>query len=359
MNDKVISRTIESEIKKGSFPGCVLLVGINDEIVIHKPYGLADIYTEKKMIRNTVFDLASLTKPLATSLCIAHLIDYGKLSLDQPLGSLIDEFRSTDKADITIDMLLRHTSGLPAYIEYYKQITSNQTDSIHQLRALLLKQSLENTPDLVQNYSDLGFMILSWIIERVSGTRVDEFSRTHIYEPLGIRSLFFIDLLRDENIRIDKSLCFAATQNCPWRKKMLIGEVDDDNTWAVGGVDGHAGLFGDALGVHLVCRELLKALNNRSAILPNDIIQALVAKKGKFEMVAGFDTPAKRNSSAGRFFSSRSIGHLGFTGTSFWIDPDTTLIVVFLTNRVHPNRENDGIKKFRPKLHDIIASELL
>jgi len=257
-------------------------------------------------------------------------------------------------------MLLRHTSGLPAYKEFYKSILPQDMDSKTRLRNLLICEPLENKMDQVQVYSDLGFMILAWVIETVTPHCLNHYVARSIYRPLNLDALFFIDLLNLESPDQIGNPHFAATQKCPWRKKVLIGEVDDDNAWAVGGVDGHAGLFGNAVSVHRVCKEILDALLDRDpVILSSGVIQTFIKKKNNFEMVAGFDTPAKHKSSSGIGFSHSSIGHLGFTGTSFWIDPETSLIVVFLTNRVHPLRDNEGIKKFRPKLHDLITSQLL
>jgi CubicO group peptidase (beta-lactamase class C family) len=211
-----------------------------------------------------------------------------------------------------------------------------------------------------QVYSDLGFMVLSWIIERTGGRRLDEFVYEQIYSPLGIEDLFFLPLGPDTR-RLDS--CrekLAATQDCPWRKRVLKGEVDDDNAWAAGGIEGHAGLFGTAEAVHDLCLEIMNAVQNKSTnVLSSDIIRNLASGKNQFEMTAGFDTPAKKNSSSGRYFSASSLGHLGFTGTSFWMDPKNSFLVVFLTNRVHPLRSNMGIKEFRPRLHDLLVTHLL
>ena len=203
-------------------------------------------------------------------------------------------------------------------------------------------------------------MVLSWIIETIACMRLDRFVSREIYSPLEIDDLFFIDLDL-KNAKLNKyRQKIVATQKCPWRKKLLVGEVDDENAWAVGGIEGHAGLFGDAGSIYKLCCEILNALVNKpTKVLAPDVIQAFVQKKNQNDMVAGFDTPSKKNSSSGRFFSSSSVGHLGFTGTSFWIDPEISLIIIFLTNRVHPLRANEGIKKFRSQIHDLIYSELI
>ncbi len=360
MFDKIISKTINKAIDQGIFPGAVLLCGLNDQIVFHNAFGKANLYAGKKMMTQSVFDLASLTKPLATTLAISDLIKKKQLNLDQSIGSIIDEFDGTDKQDVTIDMLLRHTSGLPAYKEFYKAILPQDNESKNRLRALLIREPLENKMNRVQLYSDLGFMILAWGIETLTRNRLNHYVINNIFKPLKLETLFFNNLLNTESPNQITNCHFVATQKCSWRNKLLVGEVDDDNAWAAGGIDGHAGLFGDAISVYGLCKEILNAvLDKHPAVLSPQVIKTLVKKKNNFEMVAGFDTPAKANSSAGMGFSPSSIGHLGFTGTSFWIDPETALIIVFLTNRVHPLRDNEGIKRFRPKLHDLITSELL
>jgi CubicO group peptidase (beta-lactamase class C family) len=360
MDESRISKEIEQAIMQGVFPGAVLLCAVNQEIVFHESYGMADIFEKRKMRKDSIFDLASLTKPLATTLAISRLIEKDQVFLDQKIGSILKEFKKTDKADITIDMLLRHTSGFPAFREYFKKIIKTNKNPRQYLRYLLTREPLENKINEKQVYSDLGFMVLSWIIEEQTCQRLDHFVLNHIYSPLEIDNLFFIDL-DQKNEALDKYRHkIVSTQQCPWRKKILAGEVDDDNAWAVGGIEGHAGLFGDAVSIYKLCCEILNVLLNKpTRVLAPDIINALVKKKNHNDMAAGFDTPSKENSSSGRYLSKSSVGHLGFTGTSFWIDPEIQLIIIFLTNRVHPLRSNTGIKKFRPKIHDLIYAWLI
>jgi len=355
-----IREAVEEAISKGVFPGAVLLCALDHRIVFHDAFGMADLFENRKMQKHSIFDLASLTKPLATTLAISKLMEKGKLSLDQQIGTILAEFQNSDKARITIDMLLRHRSGFPAHRHYYLDILHSGKEPRPYLRDLLMKEPLESIIGEKEVYSDLGFMVLAWIIERVSGQQLDRFVSHEIYAPLGIDRLFFMELNRErEKFKLWQGQ-FAATQQCPWRKRVLRGEVDDDNAYAVGGIEGHAGLFGDALSVYRLCSEILKVLQGKpSTVLAKDIIKTFVKKDKGFERVAGFDTPSKHESSSGRFFSESSIGHLGFTGTSFWIDPENGLIIVLLTNRVHPSRSGEGIKKFRPRIHDLIQVELM
>jgi CubicO group peptidase (beta-lactamase class C family) len=154
---------------------------------------------------------------------------------------------------------------------------------------------------------------------------------------------------------------FAATEQCPWRKKLLSGQVHDENAYVVGGVQGHAGLFGTAADLHKLLFELLSAYHeHRSAThFRPDLVRLFFRRLPGTDKALGFDVPAANNSSAGKYFSVNSVGHLGFTGTSFWMDLDRSIIVILLTNRVHPNRESAAIKAFRPKLHDTVMESLL
>ncbi len=360
MDKKIISSKIEQAVTEGIFPGAVLLCAVNEDIIFHESFGMADIFEERRVERDALFDLASLTKPLATTLALSRLIKNNEIFSDQTIGSILGEFQGTDKAKITIDMLLRHTSGFPAYREYYKKIVQNRGNPRQYLRRLLVSEPLENRPGECQVYSDLGFMVLSWIIETICCQRMDYFVYKEIFTPLGINDLFFIDLtLKDKKLKKHQQK-IVATQQCPWRKKILSGEVDDENAWAVGGVEGHAGLFGNAVSLHKLCCEILNALQNKpTKVLSSDIIKALAQKNPHHRMAAGFDTPSKENSSSGRYYSKSSIGHLGFTGTSFWMDPETSVIVILLTNRGHPVRSNEGIRKFRGQIHDLIYSQLI
>ncbi len=358
-SDKII-KFMENAVLDAVFPGAVLLCGLDREIIFHQAFGHADIFEKRPMHRDTIFDLASLTKPLATTLAIAKLVEEGSIFPDLAMGSVLPEFASTEKSGITIDMLLRHRSGLAAHRKYYREIMQAGRQSQPMLRTLLAREPLEYGIDECQVYSDLGFMVLSWIAEHVSGIRLDRFVRERIYLPLGIERLFFPETARRDFFISEYNNNFASTQKCPWRRKVLTGEVDDENAWAAGGIEGHAGLFGDAQSVFMLCCEILDALKGeRTKVLPARIIQQFASRKDTDEMAAGFDTPSKQNSSSGRYFSGSSIGHLGFTGTSFWIDPETSFVVILLTNRVHPSRSNQAIRRLRPEIHDIVYTQLV
>lgn len=363
-----VARQMQRAVNSKVFPGAVLLVSYMDEVIFHEPFGLADIGSGQLMRIESLFDLASLTKPLATALCVMKLVQCSALSVDQRLGQILNESSGTDKADITVDQLLRHTSGFPAHRPFYERVVATPEPLRRGfMRELLLQEPLVAKPGERQIYSDLGYMLLAWVVESVSGSQLDQFACKQIYEPAGIKDLFFMRIDNRSQVACEKSnSClknirrFVSTERCPWRKKIVRGEVHDDNAWAVGGVDGHAGLFGTASAVWSLLIELMHLLHGReSGLIDRELLKAFLTKKGSGEMVAGFDTPSLSGSSAGRYFSSESVGHLGFTGTSFWMDPLKSLIVVLLSNRVHPSRENQKIKAFRPEIHDMIVEALL
>ncbi|MCF8093366.1 MAG: beta-lactamase family protein [Desulfotignum sp.] len=353
MNCNPVYDMMAQGVADGVFPGGVLLCARGSDIFFFEAFGLADLAQKRQMKKDAVFDLASLTKPLATSAAMMVLVQEGRLGLHTCLAEVLPGAVAPDKAKITMEMLLRHTSGLPAHRAFHP-IIADLADPGQALIDAVLAEPLENSPGSRQVYSDLGFMLLCHVIETVTQQGLDQFVRDRVYTPLGIRDLFFIHL-GTKDVPKDRDR-LVSTRNCPWRGRVLTGEVEDENAWAAGGAQGHAGLFGDALSIHTLCLEIMQAIEQQpTRVLDPATAAAFVKKYPGQTLVAGFDTPSRTGSSAGRFFSSRTVGHLGFTGTSFWMDPDSGLVVVLLTNRVHPSRSNQKIKKFRPAVHDCIA----
>nr|WP_319395093.1 serine hydrolase domain-containing protein [uncultured Desulfobacter sp.] len=355
-----IDNAMADAVATGVFPGGVLLWANKNRILYHKAFGVTDIRFGTPVTLDTIFDLASLTKPLATALAVADLISSGLLSQHTRLKEILPAACGTDKARITMDMLLRHRSGLPAHRPYFKSLSDPVPGMAarKELRHLILSEPLEYEPGSKEVYSDLGFILLAWVVERLSGLRLDAFVNKKIFAPLNICDLFFNPLGSDVpgGLKNKNSLVFAATSHCPWREKMIVEEVEDENAWAAGGIEGHAGLFGTAEGVHRLCCRILSTLESQASnLMDHVVIQDFVDRKNGTMRPAGFDSPSEENASSGHFFSKRSVGHLGFTGTSFWIDPDNGLIAILLTNRVHPSRGNIEIRKFRPRIHDLIV----
>lgn len=348
-----ITCLMEQGIKDRVFPGAVLLCAGRQDILYHRAFGVADLQTQRPVTTSDLFDLASLTKPLATAMAMMVLVQEQQLELDVCLKDLLPVTAGTPKAGITLDMLLRHTSGLPAHREYFRQAV-DQPDPLQAMDRLVLSEPLTSLPGVNQVYSDLGYMLLDRVIREVTQTRLDRFVQNHVYQPLGIEDLFFIDPAAPSVPEVHSRL--VSTQNCPWRGRVLKGEVEDENAWVSGGIQGHAGLFGTAAAIYRLCLEILQAMEQHSPRVLNPKVTAgFIRKYPGHTLVAGFDTPSRTGSAAGRYFSPRTVGHLGFTGTSFWIDPENGRIVILLTNRVHPSRANQKIRKFRPEIHDCIA----
>jgi CubicO group peptidase (beta-lactamase class C family) len=355
-----IDNAMADAVATGVFPGGVLLWANKNHILYHKAFGVTDIRFGTPVTVDTIFDLASLTKPLATALAVADLISSGRLCQNTYLKDVLPAASGTDKARISMDMLLRHRSGLPAHRPYFKSLPGPVPGMAAQklLRRLVLAEPLEYAPGSKEVYSDLGFILLAWVVETLSGLRLDTFVNKRIFAPLNINDLFFNPLGSDVPgaVKNKNDLVFAATSHCPWREKMILGEVEDENAWASGGIEGQAGLFGTAAAVHRLCYQILRALENKAGkVIDPYVIQCFADRNNGTMRPAGFDSPSEENASSGHFFSKRSVGHLGFTGTSFWIDPDNGLIAILLTNRVHPSRENVEIRKFRPRIHDLIV----
>ncbi len=349
---KKIDDLMRNAVCRNVFPGGVLLVSKKESILFFEAYGYANIFSRKIMTRDTIFDLASLTKPLATTLAVISLIQQKKLKLDQYLGTVLPLFKKSDKGNIKIKDLLCHQSGFPDYRPYYEKLCKlSFKERKTALKGFLAKESLQSLPGKTALYSDLGFMILGLVVESVSGMRLDHFVTDLIYRPLGIYDIFFIDLCLGFRHGF-----FAATEFCPWRNLLLEGVVHDENAYAMGGIAGHAGLFGTAGGLYILLKELLSVFQGSkiSKVFRKELLVEFFKRRNNTDRTYGFDTPSPTKSSSGIYFSKKSVGHLGFTGTSFWMDIDDSIIIILLTNRVHPLRDNNRIQAFRPELHNAV-----
>jgi CubicO group peptidase (beta-lactamase class C family) len=347
-----VDRLMQNAIAEGIFPGGVLLVAYGSDAVFQAAYGQANLFTGEKITDHTIFDLASLTKPLATTLAVMNLVQSGHLSLDQTLGMLLPGFEDSDKGRVRIEALLRHTAGYPAYRPYYKLLMRLPPDRRKErLRELLLNEPLEVRVERKAVYSDLGFMVLGAVIEAVTGEDLARFVTEAIYQPMGLKSLRFAPTAEGP-----PQGRFAATELCPLRHTLLMGVVHDENAYAMGGIQGHAGLFGHANDILTLLLALRNAHLGRSdsAMFSTDQVRCFLGRPMGEDRPMGFDVPSAIGSSAGRFFTPNSVGHLGFTGTSFWMDLTQEVIVILLTNRIHPHRFSTGIRNFRPRLHDEI-----
>ncbi|HMK64879.1 MAG TPA: serine hydrolase domain-containing protein [Thermodesulfobacteriota bacterium] len=356
-----INDFLETAVEEGVFPGADLLVGLGETVLLHNKYGSATLVPEQEpLLNNTIFDLASLTKPLATTLGIMALAEGGRLTLDRPFHPKEYPFLNPKISGMTVRHLLAHSSGLPAYQPYFERL-ENETG----IKKVILQDWIRREPETVQpgtrtEYSDLGFMALDWIFSEITGEDLDGWLRKNIYLPLGLTRLGF----RPISISgVPDPGRYAPTENCPWRRKILRGEVHDENAYALGGISGQAGLFGTAFEIFKLIRTLKKAYDQPrgSHLFNGKLVRQFWTRQTlplNTSRALGFDTPSETDSSAGRFFSRLSVGHLGFTGTSFWLDLEKDLLIILLTNRVHPTRANQKIKTFRPLVHDLIYQQV-
>ena len=352
-----LSDIMEAGIREGIFPGGVLQVCAGGKTVHRSACGVTSVIPPGKSVTNdTCFDLASLTKVLATTPLVLDLIRRGRLGLSDRAGDFIPGYRGRGRSKITIAHLLEHSSGLPDWRAYYEEVAAAHGGAwlktlrgYRAVREMAAAQTPEAPPGKRTLYSDLGFILLDWIVEIAVGKPTDVLFQQRIARPLGLKSLFYVDLKKPFRTR---RRMFAATERCPWRGRTLVGEVHDDNAFAMGGVSGHAGLFGDSGSVVRVAAAWLDSFRGRASIFPPELTRRFWRRSevpGSTRTL-GFDTPQ-----AGSRLGPRAVGHTGFTGTSLWIDPDRELVVVLLTNRVHPSRENEGIKEFRNKVHDLVV----
>jgi CubicO group peptidase (beta-lactamase class C family) len=309
---------------------------------------------------DTIFDLASLTKIVATTTLVMQSLDNGRLGLDDPVGRWIPEWRGADREHVTIRDLLAHSSGLTAYLPFYRDHRGRV-----EFQPAICALPLEYAPRSRTIYSDLGFMLLAFILEdaqppapgfRGAPGSIDQ-SRSFATQFHRLASFFTSEPLRFNPPRSWRERT-APTELDPWRGRMLVGEVHDENTWALGGAAGHAGLFGTAAAVGAFARTVLRTITGDSPLTAPATITEFIRRTDVpgSSRALGWDTMLP-TSSCGTRMSPTAIGHTGFTGTSLWIDWERDLYVVFLTNRVHPTRANERIKQIRPRLHDAIVSE--
>jgi CubicO group peptidase (beta-lactamase class C family) len=304
-----------------------------------------------------MYDVASLTKPIVTTTAAMMLVQQDRLDLDQSVANYLPEFALAAKSDpdpswrsqVTVRMLLLHDSGLPAHRDFYKEAKGHDA-----IIALALTEPLVRKPGTQTEYSDIGFILLGEIIDRLTGGGLDAFAKQEIFEPLGIDHSMFHPSRR---LRAD----IAPTEMDPaLRKRLVWGEVHDENAWAMGGIAGHAGLFSTAKDVAAFAQMILNGgIYAHLRLVPRAVIAEFTARQtiGNSARALGWDVPVQPSSS-GRYFSMKSFGHTGFTGTSLWIDPERGLFVVLLTNRVNPTRANEKIRQVRPALHDAIFEAL-
>jgi CubicO group peptidase (beta-lactamase class C family) len=340
-----------------AFPAAVAEVGRKDGPIWRRPFGTLTYDAGASNTTNeTVFDLASLTKVIATTTLAMRAVDEGLLTVADPVRSKLPEWRGTDRESVTIRDLLAHCSGLPAYLPFFRDHAGRV-----EFEPAIAHVPLEYDPRSGSVYSDLGFMLLGFILEDVRGAsrqpgRFDP-SVTLASQFRRIASFITAEPLTFNPPRPWRPRT-APTEIDSWRGRLLVGEVHDENTWALGGAAGHAGLFGTAGAVGAFARAALQTIAGDHVLAQPATFREFIRQTDVpgSSRALGWDTTLP-TSSCGRRMSSTAIGHTGFTGTSLWIDWERDVYVVLLTNRVHPTRENNRIQPIRPAFHDAVIEE--
>jgi beta-N-acetylhexosaminidase len=347
---------IEAAIRDKAFPGATLAVGYRGKISLHA-FGKQTYEAKSPNIAiDTMYDIASLTKVVATTTIVAKLAEGDfpvRLDLDSDVERYLPEWANGPQPEwrhrVTVRHLLTHTSGLPPFKEYWRTSKSKQ-DTLDKI----FVEPLDYEPGTKEVYSDLGIILMAEIIERLTGQKLDTLAREYIFLPLAMSNTMF---------KPPKKLWpeIAPTEiDNQYRHRLIQGEVHDENAAAIGGVSGHAGVFSTAPDLAAFCQTLL----NRGAYAHQRILRrATISEFTEPQQLSGgtrtlgWAVPTEGGSS-GHFMGPHTFGHTGFTGTSIWIDPDRQLFVVFLTNRVYPTRENQKLAKVRPALHDAVMQSL-
>ena len=353
---------LRQSVACGDVPGAVVCVAHRGEVVWHEAYGAAAWVPERRaMRRQTLFDIASLTKVMATTPLVLMAHREGVLQLDDPLRRFYPT--APGVGAVTLRQLLSHSGGFADWLPLYAKLGLDGTARQRRQRAtaLILREPLAYEPGQASVYSDLGFMVLGDILETCYGQPLDVLFEQRIARPLGLHQVAYRPFDGPE-AGGDPADC-AATERCDWRGRVLSGEVHDANAWAMGGVAAHAGLFATAAGVWAFVHAILEAAAGRRAIpaLPPALLRRSWQRQATppgTTRALGWDTPTPGRSSAGSFFSANTVGHLGFTGCSVWVDLEQQVSVVLCTNRVHPSRQADGIVRLRPRVHDLVMHAL-
>src|SRR5437016_556163 len=347
---------IERAIANKAFPGATLAVGYRGKASVHAFGKLNYDAKSAATVPSTMYDIASLTKVVATTTLVAKLAEGDfpvPLDLDAKIERYLPEWAGGPNAEwrhrVTVRHLLTHTSGLPPFKEYWRT-SKNKHDTLTKI----FGEPLDYEPGTKEIYSDLGIILMAEIIERLTGRTLDDLANNYIFSPLGMNNTMY---------RPPKKLWpqIAPTEiDNNLRHRLVQGEVHDENAFAIGGVSGHAGVFSTAPDLAAFCQMLLNGgVYAHQRILRRATIAQFTTPQqlSGGTRTLGWAVPTEGGSS-GHYFSAHSFGHTGFTGTSIWIDPDRQLFVVLLTNRVHPTRENTKIQKARPALHDAVIQAL-
>lgn len=347
-----VREVLDQAIERRAFPGAAWGVLHNGTVIAIEASGRFTYDAGRPVLPETAFDLASVSKVVATTAAAMLLADRGLLHPDTRLGDILPAFvigmePGSGKERVTLRMLLAHTSGLIGYAPLFRTCTS--PDAL--LRAVL-QLPLEAKPGERTEYSDFGYILLGKAIEVLTGEPLDVFCAREIFSPLGMTSTGF----RPAD---DARLTIPPTEDDQtFRHRVIQGEVQDEHAFVLGGVSGHAGVFSNVEDILRFAGSILgqRRLANGQPLIRPETVEQFATRQGQGRAL-GWDVPTE-NSSSGNHFGPRSIGHLGYAGTSLWIDPDQDLAAVLLTNRTWPDRSNDAIRQVRPAFHDAVVNSL-
>ncbi|MBI4211339.1 MAG: beta-lactamase family protein [Deltaproteobacteria bacterium] len=357
-------QALHQAIIDGVFPAAELLVAKDGNLLFHEWAGGAR--------EGSIFDIASLTKPVCTATLTLMLIAEGIIKPTDTISQWLSGAKLPVHREITVQHLLHHTSGLPAWQPYYRELPLSMIGT-EEGKNVILQEIFHELPEgkLGETvYSDLGYILLGKILEEAGDASLDQLFTTRISRPLNLKDTFFRPMIgevpkNNEFGKKERHRRFAPTQDCPWRHRIVKGEVDDQNAFALGGIAGHAGLFSIGEDLHTFLIEFVKCSHGTGNLIPGKTMQAFFdfSKVPEYRVgeifLGGWNLPSLQNSASGHHFSRRSMGHLAFTGCSIWIDLEKNAWIILLSNRVHPSNMNEKIKAFRPQIHDIAMKEFV
>lgn len=359
-----VERLVVEGLQHGVYPAGVTVVARGGQILAAFAAGNRSQHNDS-ISYDTVFDIGTLTQIICTTTILMRLVDEGRLDLNHKVSRYLPGFNVHGKSSVTIGHLLAHTSGLAATHPFFEEIAQDATGKRLGLLTsrgardvminAIARGPLKYEPESKQVFSDLGFILLGAIIELLTGWPLEKAFIKFVAQPLGLKNTGFIDLSlvrRRGLIPVESRI--APTEECAWRGKILCGEVHDENTWIMGGVSGHNGLFSTVGDIHTFCSELWRAAQGKSDLISKKILAQFwegsattVSDHWRF----GWETPHKENGFNGCGFSPRSVGHACSTGCSLWLEPELGIHILLLTNTLFPSRNNRKIYSFREEYH--------
>jgi CubicO group peptidase (beta-lactamase class C family) len=344
-----VQAVLDRAVADGAFPGAFAAVGTSAGVVAEYGAGRLDAADAQRPDRSTVWDLASLTKVVGTTSALLQLVGEGRVGLDTPVVRYLPAWQAAGAGAVTVRQLLTHSSGLPAWRALYKEAATADEALRH-----VYATGPDTLPGVRTLYSDLGFILLGQLVERVSGMPLAAYDSARVFAPLG---------MRDTRYRPPASWRrrIAPTEQDPWRQRQVRGEVHDENAFRLDGVAGHAGLFSSGRDLSRLAQLYLRhgVLDGGGRLFDSATVATFTQAQdpARSHRALGWETPTPGNS-AGRRLSPRAFGHTGFTGTSLWMDPGRNLYVLLLSNRVNPTRENRKIGAVRTALADAVVGAL-